>query len=463
MTDNQQPNGPDGPGPQQSGGQQPPWSSPDPNSQPQQQPGPEQQAYAQPAPGQPHPQQPGAAGEGQKSRPAWLVPVIALGAVVLLAIVVLIAVLAWIFAGNEDDEAEAVSDDEDAAAEDEEAAEADAARDSPTAVVEAYLTALSEGDLETAEAYLSGSFSDFTQEMLDGSLELAEVSDLQVEEASGEEEFGQPVDFSWTVGGEEHSGTVEASQDFRSEEWEVNDIFATASLTLPESSGDLDYTVNGQEDVSSRIDVVPGLAYEVDVDHENYTLTNDQANDDGWFLLGEDDYIGFSSSDLALTEEAEDQWRELIVSEVEECMDSGEAEPGCGLDIVYGNVEVDDGTVQRSMDTSSEQSLNSIEPRIDFNNPNLVSAWISGVRVDTLFEGSIDGEHSIYEVTVGPAVRLDDPVVDMSEDDPEVIWESYGATYDPEGDDDGEDAPDEEEEEEDSEFVPASFSVSALP
>lgn len=365
-------------------------------------------------------------------------------------------------ATSDNDAAAADEDDEDE--EEDEPEEADENRESPTAVVEAYLTALSEGDLETAEAYLSGSFSDFTQEMLDHSLEIAPISDLHVEEASGEDEFGQPVDFSWTVGDEEFSGSIEATQDFQSEEWEISDFRATESITLPEASGDLSYSLNGEDDLSSRVEVVAGLAYEVGVDHENYTLTNDQANDDGWFVLNADDYIGFSSSDLALTEEAEEEWRDLILADVEECMDSGEAEPGCGLDIVYNNVEVDEGSVQRSMDTSSEQSLNSIEPRIDFNNPNLVSAWIYGVRVDTIFEGSIDGEHSIYEVTVGPALRLDDPVVDMTEDDPEVIWESYGATYDPDGDEDGDEAPeDEEEEDEDSEFVPASFSVRLLP
>ncbi|WP_146340223.1 hypothetical protein [Nesterenkonia sp. NBAIMH1] len=143
-------------------------------------------------------------------------------------------------------------------------------------------------------------------------------------------------------------------------------------------------------------------------------------------------------------------WRDLIIADVDECLDSGEAAPGCGLDIVYDNDDIEERSVQRSMSTSSRQSLESIEPEIDYNNPNLVGTWISGVTVDTLFEGTVDGERSIYEVTIGPELRLDDPIVDMTDESPEVTWEGYGASWDP---DSGEEAPDDEPDEE-SEFLP---------
>lgn len=292
------------------------------------------------------------------------------------------------------------------------------------AAVEGYLTSLAAGDFDEAFSYVQDDPRSglLTDELLSESLELAPITNIDVEPLEADsEDYSDYVSYSYTVGETDFSGELHVIQSVTEEEWIIGGTAVTTELSALDP-GSLDFSVNGETVPSQGGDVLYGLAYTMDVEHENFTLSN---TDDDGVLITDDNWISFSNQDIALTQEAEEQWRALVVEEAEECLESSTYEAGCGLDMpeeISGD-QVIDGTIERTASTSTLQTLQNLTPRMDYSNPNLVTAeeHISGIEI--FYDCSGPQGEGQCELLTGDARQFDQPLVDMSADTLEVVWE----------------------------------------
>ncbi|OSM42128.1 hypothetical protein [Nesterenkonia sp. PF2B19] len=288
----------------------------------------------------------------------------------------------------------------------------------PHGAVEAYLTALAEGDVEGALSLIDApsDTTHMTQEVLDVSVELAPISEISVNEVEvGDYAFSEEVTASFTLGEESVTHRFWTSTDDEGDSW-----FLDGAISISEpSAGSLDVTLNGVEFTTSDTYVFFGAAYELDIAHENFMFDGDSV------VHATDTYVSTADLTPALTEEAEDTWRDLIITEVEDCVASNEKEAGCGLDMPdeVSGAEVIEGSIERSMSTSDQQALQNIEPRLDWSNPNLVGSDYVSITVDVEYEGRSGGSTDLYELWTGDPRWLGDPVVDMTAEELEITWE----------------------------------------
>ncbi|WP_261624192.1 hypothetical protein [Nesterenkonia marinintestina] len=283
--------------------------------------------------------------------------------------------------------------------------------DSPEAAVEAYLDALADSDADTASSLIDtyGSTELLTDEYLEYSNEEAPISDISVEEPSSEDEYTADVPVTFTVGEEEIDTEVTVTN--YSDSWVLQQGAISVYST---STGSMDTSVNGIDNGTDDIAVFWGTYVELDVLEDNYTYGEDAGT------VVTDSLSQNLDAELALTEDAEEEWRGVIADEVEACLDSGEIEPGCGLDLPseIDGESLEEGTVDRSIDSSSQQSIDTLDPELDFTNPNLVSTYVF-VSVETVADFADGYTYSVH----GDGTTLGTPVVDMTADELEVVWE----------------------------------------
>lgn len=284
-------------------------------------------------------------------------------------------------------------------------------------VVEEYLTALSEGDAETALALVDSYTDDslLTDEVLAASLELAPITDIVVEEseaASGE--YETVVSASFAIGGE----TIE--RDFTvwkySEDLKIGDGLVSASLS---NFAGLGLTVNGAEPGDEYTDLFPGT-YELALAYEEFTVDSEA---DTFTVATDDDTELFYEVAPILSEDGAATFRSLVRTAVEECVAMKTLTTPCGLDIdgidLQGYTAVD-GTVTRTITAEGQKTLDSMEPEVNYSAPTLVSTYDSP-EIDTTLQGTKDGVTAEFEVWFGGS--MGSPSVDFSEDTPTVIWE----------------------------------------
>lgn len=365
----------------------------------------------------------GPSGGGKGPGKGLLIGLIAAGVVVVGVIIALVVMLT----GGNDAEAdeqngdtEDVSDNEAAGeseSEDSESVDTDA--DTPYAAVESYFTALAAGDAEAARSlvYDPSDQTYLTDEVLAASLELAPITDLEVteEEMTEETAYSQEVQVSYTLGDSGVTKRIYTYENRDTDSWEVD---AAAELMQPDL-GDLETTVNGELVSGSEATVFLGLMYELAIDDENFTIDGD-----GLVEVTES-YTSASTLDVGLTEEATETWRELILSEVEECVASTDMEAGCGLDMPedVSGATVVEGSISRSLPAETDQALQRLTPEPSYTTPTLVGAEYFTGRVDVEYEAEEGGVTSLYELYFGDPGTLGTPMVDMTADELEVIWE----------------------------------------
>lgn len=353
-----------------------------------------------------------------------------IGGVAVLALVIG-GIWVAVTSGGDDAEAEAAEDatgesevhqEDDEAAEDDEPTQ-DHSPAAPGDVVEGYLTALAEGDIDAAVSYMEDDPRDdfLTNELISESLELAPISDIEVDAPAESEELMRQVPFSYTLGEEQFSGELQLMHQYDSNEYQIMGHDGITTLR-PFDSGTLSISVNGEELSASDQYLLMGLAYQVDVAHENFML--ESTDDEGLVVAGERS-LAFHNNDIVLTEEAEDQWRTMIQDEAAECLEATMREAGCGLDLpeTVSGAEVVEDTVDRHISTSVQQTLDSLSVRQDYSNPNLATTDDTVGPVDVQYD-CVDGAGSgRCELVYGEGEYLDRPVVDMAAEEPEVVWE----------------------------------------
>lgn len=339
-----------------------------------------------------------------------------IGGVVGLVIIVVIVLVLMLSGGDDDSGGEAGGGGENGGSEggDDGGDSAEDAQTAPDSAVEAYLDALAEGDAETALSLIEepSDTTHMTDEVLAASIEAAPISGIEVTPVdAGENDYAKEVTADYTVGEED---VTERFQVYNEEGvWAIQ---GSTSLGLPDA-GDLPVTVNGVEATADDAYVFVGPAYTLAIDHENFTLEG------GEQMLPESGYYSAAETTVSLSENGLERWRKAVSDAVDECVSSDERNAGCGLDVgqqVEG-YDVVQGSVERSLTSSVEEEIASIEPQLDWNSPNLASSYISG-SVETTAEIRAGGGIQRHEI-LGEPSYFDDPVVDMTAEELEVTWE----------------------------------------
>jgi len=289
----------------------------------------------------------------------------------------------------------------------------------PTAseAVEKYLTALSEGDAETALTFVETYADDslLTDEVLAASLELAPITDIVVEESEDATEYEATISASFAVGSEtiEREFTAYSSSD---DGWLISDGLVMATLSNFDGLG---LTVNGAEPADSSTSLFPG-AYQLALGYEEFAL---DAETDTFTLTTDDDTELFWDIYPVLTEEGATTFRSLVRAAIEECVAMKTLTTPCGMDItdidLSGYTPVD-GTVTRTITSDGQATLDSMVPEVDYSTPTLVSTYDTP-DVDMTLQGTKDGTTSEFEVWFGG--YMDTPSVDFAQETPTVTWD----------------------------------------
>lgn len=371
-----------------------------------------------------YPQGPGGPSDGGKGPGKGLMwGLIAAGVVVVGAIIALVVMLTGSGGAQADDQTGDTGDAGEAEGSDESAGEESESvatdAETPFAAVESYFAALSEGDAEAARSlvYDAGDTTYLTDEVLAASLELAPITEVSVTEEEMTEDiaFSTEVQVSYTLGETPVTKRIYTYENRDTDTWEVD---GAAQLMQPDL-GDLETTVNGEPVSGSEATVFLGLMYELAIDDENFTIDGD-----GLVEVTES-YTSASTLEVGLTEEATETWRELILSDVEECVASTDMEAGCGLDMPsdVSGATVVEGSIVRSLPAETDQALQRLTPQPSYSTPTLVGAEYFSGRVDVEYEAEEGGVTSLYELYFGDPGTLGTPMVDMTADELEVIWE----------------------------------------
>ncbi len=342
-----------------------------------------------------------------------------IGGVALLLIGGIVA-LVFLLGGNGGSEADEEGSDNggsEEGAEGENEADVDPdADETPHGVVEAYLTALSQGDAETAISFMEGPADTtyMTDEVVAYSNENHPMADIEVEEANesgGEYSSYGEVSADFTIDGEPESITFWVSGDEEAGFVVESEI----ELDVPADAANFTPTVNGVAFEESG-STFGGIFVDIDLEEEYYSFGSD-----GSFLA--EDYGSTGYLALELSTEGHERWRELVMADIDECVASSELDGGCGLelpDTIDGEDLVPDG-VTRSISGNTQRELDNLEASPDYNDPRFVSTYISG-SVDTDVELEND-PGQLHEVIIGDGLYFGEPVVDMTQEDPTVEWE----------------------------------------
>ncbi|MCS3843088.1 hypothetical protein [Microbacterium sp. AK031] len=289
----------------------------------------------------------------------------------------------------------------------------------PTAsdAVEEYLTALSEGDAETALTFVETYADDslLTDEVLAASLELAPITDIVVAESEDATEYEATVSASFAVGGEtiEREFTAYSSSD---DGWVISDGLVMATLSNFEGLG---LTVNGAEPADSSTSLFPG-AYRLALGYEEFALDSET---DTFTLTTDDDSELFWDIYPVLTDDGAATFRSLVRTAIEECVAMKTLATPCGMDItdidLSGYTPVD-GSVTRTITSDGQATLDSMVADVDYSTPTLVSTYDTP-DVDMTLQGTKDGTTSEFEVWFGG--YMDTPSVDFAQETPTVTWD----------------------------------------
>lgn len=291
-----------------------------------------------------------------------------------------------------------------------------AADETPHGAVEAYLTALSEGDAETAVSFMEdpADTTYMTDEVLAYSNESRPMVDIEVTEASesgGEYSSYGEVRANFTLDGEAENASFWVSGDAESGFVVESEV----ELDVPADASNLTPTVNGEPFQESG-STFGGIFIEIGLEEEYYSFGSD-----GSFITEDYQSTGYLAPELST--EGEERWKELVMADIDECVASSELDGGCGLELpdnIDGEGLVPDG-VSRSLSGDTQRELDNLEGTADYNDPRYISAYIAG-SVDTDVELEND-PGTMHEVIIGDGLYFGEPVVDMTQEEPTVEWE----------------------------------------
>lgn len=284
--------------------------------------------------------------------------------------------------------------------------------------VEDYLTALSEGDAETALTFVNpSSGSDLlTDDVLKASIELNPIGDIVVKEESTENDYGyEVVEASFTIGDTTVDRTFEVYEAY-GDEGDLEIVDGLVSFSSPYGFEGLGLTVNGAEVPVDYTDVFPGT-YQFAVGIDAFAIDGETT-----FVLSDDD----SSEAIydvrsTLSEAGTAKFRELVAASFNECLAMKTLDTPCGMNtstMSQDGYTPIDGTITRTIDAEAQAKLDNLQPQV--SEQAIVTTydyWSAKITLDGT-NGSSTGQ---FEVLFGAQILS--PKVDFSAETPTVIWE----------------------------------------
>lgn len=289
------------------------------------------------------------------------------------------------------------------------------AASTPGEYVEAYLTAISEGDAEEASKYVDTSgYSSalLTDEVLKASLELGEIDDISVGK-EGKGKYGDiVVPATFTVGG------TEVTREF-----EIHESSYDGSLTMYNAAirvstysfDDIGLTVNGEEVPDDAL-VFPGM-YDFGTTIEAFTVEGEST----LVIADEKSEEALISLRPVLSEEGVATYRELVSASLRECLAMKTLNTPCGMDVTgmeKDGYTVVDGTVTRTMRAEGEAALAGLIGEV--SDRAVVSTYESfGIDI-SLEAQNAAGQRAPFTTLLSGLLS---PKVDFAADEPKVVWE----------------------------------------
>ncbi len=282
-------------------------------------------------------------------------------------------------------------------------------------IVEDYLTALADGDAEAALEHIDtyGDDSLLTDEVLQASLALGAIDDIEVEEQTEGDSYESTVPVTFTIGGETISREFQV-YNYGDDDWQIVDgLIALSGFYGFEGLG---LTVNGAEAPESAY-VFPGT-YELALGVEEFAIEGDTTT----FVVASDaDAEPLWDLRPTLTEEGTATFRSLVRASVEECVAMKTLATPCGMDLTdidltgYTPVE---GTVTRTITAEGQSTLDSMTAEVS---SGAVVTSYDTIDVEMTLQGEQGGTRADFEVWFGG--YLDSPKVDFAAETPTVVWE----------------------------------------
>ena len=285
--------------------------------------------------------------------------------------------------------------------------------------VELFLTALADGDADTAVRLTGADASDplLTDEVLARSRSLAPITVTAVETVTPDEPTRAVVNATFGL------GDRSVNRDFTV--WRTDDewILSDALVALPLSAFDeLDPSVNGVPSSSDQPLVFPG-AYEIELGVDSFDLAVEGEPLDVLSVATSEDAAPLHTAEPALTEARTEEFRRLVRASLEECLAMPALTTPCGLDV---STPLDDGAIpiegsaQRALAAEGERALDELAPAPDYADPARVTTY-DYIYISTRIEADRGGE--LISGTLYSSGDLLQPYVDFSEEEPRVTWE----------------------------------------
>ncbi|WP_199224483.1 hypothetical protein [Serinibacter arcticus] len=407
--------------------------------QPGGQPGYGQPGYGQPGYGQqPYGGQPGQpGGPGQPGQPGYGAPggpggpggpkkkaplaLIIGGAVAVIAIIALVIFL--VTRGGGDDVADDPTTDGGGGTTETDSPSPtdDAVTSTPDGAVEAYLTALADGDSAAALAlvddYSSGDKSLLTDEVLAASNAISPITAIEVTPPTGDMTYGGDVDATFNVGDTPVSSTFSVYGD----EEDGYTVGSTGgSVYIADSYKGLDVTVNGVTVTPGSYDAFLGT-YQIATSTPLYELTGPVIES----ITESFKSASFSGVEIALNAEGQQIFHDTVKAAVDECIASTTLAAGCGLELqatLNDGSTIVDGTITRTLPGDTGLKLGGLNPRPDYSNPFFVKGdYIGSVDVAAdVTQNGTTGRGTIFGF--GGGTSLGSPTVDFSVEPKTVVW-----------------------------------------
>ncbi|WP_440709171.1 hypothetical protein [Herbiconiux sp. YIM B11900] len=287
----------------------------------------------------------------------------------------------------------------------------------PSDTVVSYLTALSEGDAETALGLLGTAPDDdtlLTDEVLAASNELAPITDIEVVQQVGDEGSAD-VTVGYLLGGDPVQAEYSVLDYDGDGEWQVSG--GTGYISTAKFDG-IGLTVNGVSVEGDEVEVFPG-AYALATDLPNFTLAGTTT------VVVTAPFESGDTGDIepVLSDEALQQFRSLVTAAANECLASTTLAAGCGLELpatLDDGTSLVDGTIKRTLSADGQTTLSSLEPTLSYDNPTLAQGDYIG-SVDVTAQCSQGGASGTCDLIFAPS--LGSPSVDMASDNLTVLWD----------------------------------------
>ncbi|MBE6477586.1 MAG: hypothetical protein E7Z97_05915 [Propionibacteriaceae bacterium] len=291
--------------------------------------------------------------------------------------------------------------------------------------VEAYLTAVAEGDAETARGYLGEVDDDslLTDEVLEESRAHAPMTDITVGRATKNwlEDGVYDVQVAYTLG-------EEVSTVMRVETAGGLVITSVSWLWLAEFT-DVDFTVNGAIPATDEPNVFPG-SYLLEASNEYLEIAGEPiaATDTSIAPYGPS-----VENELVVSEAGIQMFRGKVVAEATECLASTRLDPGCGIhaipqypDSVPECEEIGEDSVQRHLDAGQAARLETVTPEPDHWEPTIIKVLFTELGRFTVTVSCRTGDTwSSREIADYSQIRglfFGSPSIDLTDPDLAVVW-----------------------------------------